>query len=200
MIHIFEQGTLPTTFVLLHGTGGDEYDLIPLAKAILPGASILSLRGNINEQGMNRFFKRHAPGILDEASVVQETHNVMNFLTEASSTYSFSLNQAIALGYSNGANLLASLLFHYGDVFQGVLLHHPMMPLTNPNVIAQTSKIWIGAGSNDPIVPQPQTTELHRVLQSAGANVALEWYSAGHQLSAVELDAATAQVQQWLNN
>jgi phospholipase/carboxylesterase len=200
MIHIFEQGRLPTTFVLLHGTGGDEYDLIPLAKAILPGASILSLRGNINEQGMYRFFKRHSPGILDEDSVVEETHNVMTFLTEASSTYSFSLGQAIALGYSNGANLLASLLFHYGDVFQGVLLHHPMMPLTNPNVVSQTSNVWIGAGSNDPIVPQAQTTELSHVLQAAGAKVTLTWYTSGHQLTTPELNAATLQVKQWLTN
>jgi phospholipase/carboxylesterase len=200
MIHIFEQGRLPTTFVLLHGTGGDEYDLIPLAKAILPGASILSLRGNINEQGMYRFFKRHSPGILDEDSVVEETHNVMTFLTEASSTYSFSLGQAIALGYSNGANLLASLLFHYGDVFQGVLLHHPMMPLSNPNVVSQTSNVWIGAGSNDPIVPQAQTTELSHVLQAAGAKVTLAWYTSGHQLTTPELNAATLQVKQWLTN
>jgi phospholipase/carboxylesterase len=200
MIHIFEQGRLPTTFVLLHGTGGDEYDLIPLAKAILPGASILSLRGNINEQGMYRFFKRHSPGILDEDSVVEETHNVMTFLTEASSTYSFSLGQAIALGYSNGANLLASLLFHYGDVFQGVLLHHPMMPLSNPNVVSQTSNVWIGAGSNDPIVPQAQTTELSHVLQAAGAKVTLAWYTSGHQLTTPELNAATLQVKVWLTN
>jgi phospholipase/carboxylesterase len=197
MIHLYEPGTIPVTLVLLHGTGGDEHDLIPLAKMILPGAAILSLRGNIIEGGMYRFFKRHAPGILDEDSVIEETYNVMNFLKEATSKYNFSLSQAIALGYSNGANLLASLLFHYGDVFKGVLLHHPMMPLKNPNVTSQSSNVWIGAGSNDPIVPKAQTTTLEQTFKNAGATVSLSWFQFGHQLTQDEILAAKEQVEQW---
>ena len=96
VIHIYQPGTINTTLILLHGTGGDEHDLIPLAKQLLPGAAILSLRGNINEQGMLRFFKRHSPGVLDEESVVEETHNVMNFLNECETTYALSLKQSIA--------------------------------------------------------------------------------------------------------
>jgi len=199
MIHIYEPGTIPVTLILLHGTGGDEHDLIPLAKMILPGAAILSLRGNINEGGMYRFFKRHAPGILDEDSVIEETHNVMNFLNEAETTYNFSLKQSITLGYSNGANLLASLLFYYGDVFQGVLLHHPMMPLKNPNVVSQSSNVWIGAGSNDPIVPKEQTIALEQTFKNAGANISLSWFHQGHQLTQEEVQVAKEQVKQWQN-
>ena len=198
MIHIYQPGTINTTLILLHGTGGDEHDLIPLAKQLLPGAAILSLRGNINEQGMLRFFKRHSPGVLDEESVVEETHNVMNFLNECETTYSLSLKQSIALGYSNGANLIASLLFHYGDVFLGTLLHHPMMPLTNPQVVDQSSSIWIGAGSNDPIVPAVQTTSLAAVFELSGASVQLDWFASGHQLSQAELQTATTVVQRWI--
>lgn len=198
MIHIYQPGTTNTTLILLHGTGGDEHDLIPLAKQLLPGAAILSLRGNINEQGMLRFFKRHSPGVLDEESVVEETHNVMNFLRESETTYKFSLKQSIALGYSNGANLIASLLIHYGDVFQGVLLHHPMMPLTNPQAVPQSSNLWIGAGSNDPIVPAGQTSALAAVFELAGANVQLDWFASGHQLSQAELQQATSVVQRWI--
>jgi phospholipase/carboxylesterase len=164
---------------------------------ILPGAAILSLRGNIIEGGMYRFFKRHAPGILDEDSVIEETHNVMNFLNEAETTYNFSLKQSIALGYSNGANLLASLLFYYGDVFQGVLLHHPMMPLKHPQVVSQTSKVWIGAGSNDPIVPKEQTMTLEQTFKNAGANISLSWFHQGHQLTQEEVQVAKEQVKQW---
>jgi len=200
MIHVYEPGTIPVTFILLHGTGGDEHDLIPLAKMILPGAAILSLRGNIIEGGMYRFFKRHAPGILDEDSVVEETHRVMTFLKEAETTYSFSLKQAMALGYSNGANLLASLLFHYGDVFQGTLLHHPMMPLKNPTVMSQSSNVWIGAGSNDPIVPKDQTTTLEQTFKHAGAHVSLSWFHFGHQLTQDEILTAKEQVNQWQNS
>ena len=198
MIHVYQPGTSDITLILLHGTGGNEHDLIPLAKALLPEAAILSLRGNINENGMYRFFKRHAPGILDEASVVDETHNVLTFLRECEITYGIRLSHSIAVGYSNGANLLASLLFHYGEVFQGVLLHHPMMPLASPSVVAQASKVWIGAGKNDPIVPVDQTTTLATVFASAGAKVQLDWFTHGHQLSQAELQAAKNIVQGWV--
>jgi phospholipase/carboxylesterase len=198
MIHVYQPGTSDITLILLHGTGGNEHDLIPLAKALLPEAAILSLRGNINENGMLRFFKRHAPGILDEASVVEETHNVLTFLRECEITYGIRLSRSIAVGYSNGANLLASLLFHYGEVFQGVLLHHPMMPLSSPSVVAQASKVWIGAGKNDPIVPVDQTTTLATVFASAGAKVQLDWFTQGHQLSQAELQAAKNFVQGWV--
>ena len=198
MIHVYQPGTSDITLILLHGTGGNEHDLIPLAKALLPEAAILSLRGNINENGMLRFFKRHAPGTLDEASVVEETHNVLTFLRECEITYGIRLSHSIAVGYSNGANLLASLLFHYGEVFQGVLLHHPMMPLSSPSVVAQASKVWIGAGKNDPIVPVDQTTTLATVFASAGAKVQLDWFTQGHQLSQAELQAAKNIVQGWV--
>jgi len=200
MIHIYEPGSMPVTFVLLHGTGGDEHDLISLAKMIMPEAAILSLRGNIVESGMYRFFKRHAPGILDEDSVIEETHNVMSFLKEAEFTYNFSLKQSIALGYSNGANLLASLLFHYGDVFQGVLMHHPMMPLKNPTVMSQPSNVWIGAGSNDPIVPKEQTISLELALKNAGATVSTSWFQQGHQITQEEVQVAKERVKQWQNS
>jgi phospholipase/carboxylesterase len=197
MNHLYVAGRSHQTIILLHGTGGDEHDLVPLAQTILPGASILSLRGNINENGMHRFFRRHAPGVLDEASVMEQTHVVMAFLKECETTYSFSLKDAVALGYSNGANLLASVLFHYGDVFSGVLLHHPMMPLANPAVIPQTSRVWIGAGTHDSMVPSDQTKRLESILQQAGAAVITEWFAFGHQLTQAEVHAAKDAVNQW---
>ncbi|WP_080146332.1 alpha/beta hydrolase [Marinilactibacillus piezotolerans] len=193
-IHIFEEPLMGNTtiFLLLHGTGGDERDLIQLAKMIDPQAGILSLRGNIDENGMNRFFERKAMGVLDEESLKKETVKLKEFLESASEEYDFDLQQLVALGYSNGANIAASLLFHYNDVlYQGLLLH-PMVPIRTvelPNMSHQ--RLFIGAGENDPICPPEETDELAQMLTEAGASLQIYWGKTGHSLSEEELNAAS---------
>ncbi|SFH92765.1 alpha/beta hydrolase [Pisciglobus halotolerans] len=114
MIHLFKEGN-PTkpVFLLLHGTGGNEYDLLPVAEFIDPEASILSVRGNILENGMPRFFKRLAEGVFDEEDLIKETKQLYDFINQAAEKYHFDRKKVIALGYSNGANIAASLLFLY---------------------------------------------------------------------------------------
>lgn len=131
MIHVFEQGTDVTqpTLVLFHGTGGNERDLLPLAELLAPGASVLGIRGNVLENGMPRYFRRLAEGIFDEEDLIFRTHEVKQFLEEAAAKYGFDAGNLVAVGYSNGANIAGSLLFHYGALFRAAVLLHPMVPL-----------------------------------------------------------------------
>lgn len=117
MKHIFRKENLDKpTFLLLHGTGGDEKDLLALAHFIQPEYNVLSVRGEVNENGMNRFFKRLSEGVFDEVDLVYRTHQLKEFIDQASIDYGFDKKHVIALGYSNGANIAGSLLFHYSDV------------------------------------------------------------------------------------
>src|SRR3954452_13041520 len=136
MKHIFQKGTnlAKPTFLLLHGTGGTESDLLPLAGMIDEEASVLSVRGNILENGMPRFFRRLAEGIFDEEDLVYRTNELNQFLDEASQKYEFDRDNIIAIGYSNGANIAASLLFHYQDALKAAILHHPMVPRRGINL------------------------------------------------------------------
>src|SRR5690625_1592958 len=114
MKHIFQKGNDPSkpTLLLLHGTGGTEQDLLPLSENIDPDANILSVRGNVSENGMPRFFRRLAEGVFDEEDLIFRTKELNEFLDEAAETYGFDRDQVVAVGYSNGANIAASLLFH----------------------------------------------------------------------------------------
>jgi phospholipase/carboxylesterase len=193
MRHIFEKGTRPElpTLVLFHGTGGTEHDLLPLAKKISPESSLLSIRGNVLENGMSRFFRRLAEGIFDEADLIFRTKEIHDFLDEAAIKYDFDRGNLVAIGYSNGANIAGSLLFHFKQTFMGAILHHPMVPQRDI-VIPNMSGIpnFIGAGTNDPICAPKETEELQELLGSAGANVSVHWERFGHQLTASEVDAA----------
>src|SRR3954468_1472320 len=130
MKHIFQKGTnlAKPTFLLLHGTGGTESDLLPLAGMIDEEASVLSVRGNVLENGMPRFFRRLAEGIFDEEDLIFRTNELNAFLDEAAGKYKFDRQNIVAIGYSNGANIAASLLFHFKDALKGAILHHPMVP------------------------------------------------------------------------
>src|ERR1700722_13058207 len=121
MKHIFNKGTDSSkpTLLLLHGTGGNELNLLPLARRIDEEASVLSVRGNVLENGMPRFFKRLAEGVFDEEDLVFRTNELNEFLHDAASEHGFDRNEVIAVGYSNGANIAASLLFHYEDALKG---------------------------------------------------------------------------------
>ncbi|MBP1963883.1 alpha/beta hydrolase [Paenibacillus aceris] len=193
MRHIFQQGTDLTApvLVLLHGTGGTERDLLPLAQAISPGSSILSIRGNVLENGMPRFFRRLAEGVFDEEDLIFRTKELNDFLDDAAVEHGFDRGNVVAVGYSNGANIAGSLLFHYPDVLRGAILHHPMVPrrgIQLPDLSG--TPIFIGAGSNDPICSPQETEELQRLLGEAGAEIQVHWENAGHQLTRSEVEAA----------
>ncbi|MFW5794426.1 MAG: alpha/beta hydrolase [Bacillota bacterium] len=176
------------TICLLHGTGGDEEDLIFLGELMDKKANILGLRGNIVENGMNRFFKRIAPGILDEESLKKETKNLYSFLKEFSEDKGLSLTNFIFLGFSNGANILASLLFHFGNIFKANILLHPMRPFTEFNVENQAGAlIYLTGGLNDKITPLNEIKKLANIFKENNANVTLNIYKYGHQLSEKEI-------------
>ncbi|OWR28884.1 carboxylesterase [Saccharibacillus sp. O23] len=193
MKHIFRKGTndaLPT-IVVFHGTGGTEQDLIPLAEMIAPGASILSLRGNVSENGMSRFFRRLAEGVFDEEDLVFRTNEIRDFLKEASEQYGYDVSNLVALGYSNGANIAASLMFHFDGAFQGALLHHPMVPMRGLDLPDMSGvQVFVGAGRNDGMVPAANTEELIELLEGAGAAVKANWEHFGHQLTRTEAESA----------
>lgn len=193
MEHIFKKGKNPLkpVLLLLHGTGGTEQDLLPIAELIDPEASVLSVRGNVLENGMPRFFRRIAEGIFDEEDLVFRTEELNKFVDKAAVEYDFDRSNVIAIGYSNGANIAASLLFHYENALKGALLHHPMVPrrgIELPNL--KDIQIFIAAGKNDPICPMKESEDLAQLLTDAGAATTLQWEVNGHSLSRTEIEAA----------
>lgn len=193
MKHLFIKGSDQTkpTLLLLHGTGGTERDLLPLAAEIDPSANVLSVRGNILENGMSRFFRRLAEGIFDEEDLIFRTKELNEFLDEAAEQYEFNRTNILALGYSNGANIAASLLFHYENALSGAILHHPMVPRRGIALPDLTdAPIFISAGTNDPICPSKESEELYDLLEKAHAKVDIHWESNQHQLTYSEVDAA----------
>jgi phospholipase/carboxylesterase len=193
MKHIYNKGkdSRKPTFLMLHGTGGNELDLLPLAGMIDDEASVLSVRGNVLENGMPRFFRRLAEGVFDEEDLIFRTKELNEFLDEAAVKYDFDRDNIIAIGYSNGANIAASLLFHYRDALKGAILHHPMVPRQGMELPDLTGKhVFIAAGTNDPICSPLESAELQSLLEQANANVALHWEHRGHQLTKEEVEAA----------
>lgn len=193
MKYIFQKGKHPSksTLLLLHGTGGTETDLLPLAGHIDPEASLLSVRGNVLENGMPRFFRRLAEGVFDEEDLIFRTKELNEFLDEAAVKYEFDRNNIVAVGYSNGANIAGSLLFHYQNAIKAAILHHPMVPRRGVELPDLTGKsVFIASGTNDPICPAEESKELQSLLQKAGAKVELHWENSGHQLTMGEVEAA----------
>ncbi|MCM3571420.1 alpha/beta hydrolase [Neobacillus mesonae] len=193
MKHIFNKGLDPTkpTLLLLHGTGGNELSLMPLAGKIDEEASILSVRGNVLENGMPRFFRRLSEGVFDIADLVLRTNELNEFLDRAAEKYNFDRNNIIAIGYSNGANIAASLLFHYQNALKGAILHHPMVPRTGIDLPDLSGKsVFITAGTNDPLCSPLESAELQAILEKANANVDIHWENRGHQLTLEEVGAA----------
>ncbi len=197
MEHIFKQGSKDSpVLLLLHGTGGTEQDLIPLAQMIDSEASILSVRGNVSENGMPRFFRRLREGVFDEEDLKFRTKELYEFLAQASEQYGFNRSDLLAVGYSNGANIAGSLLFHYENVLQGAILFHPMVPIRGLSLPGMSkTPVFIGAGTNDPICAPEETKELTQLLEEAGSDVTLFWENKGHQLTEQEVH----QAREWYN-
>lgn len=193
MKHLFQKGTNPAkpTLLMLHGTGGNETDLLAIASHIDPEASVLSVRVNVSENGMPRFFKRLSEGVFDMEDLKFRTEELHEFIGQAAIEHDFDRTNVIAIGYSNGANIAANLLFTYSDSLKGAILHHPMVPNRDTDLPDLTNvPIFIAAGTNDPICPAAESTDLEKLLTNAGAKVQLHWEDFGHQLTMPEVEAA----------
>jgi predicted esterase len=177
--------------LLLHGTGGNENDLIPIGQDIDPSAALLSLRGKVLENGMPRFFRRLAEGVFDEEDVIFRANELADFIAEAAAKYEFDPQRVTAVGYSNGANIAAAVLLLRPGTFRSAVLFRAMVPLTPATQpeLAQTRAL-ICAGKHDPIVPVENVELLAATLREAGADVTLRFEEAGHQLVFVEIAAA----------
>ncbi|MDY8110214.1 alpha/beta hydrolase [Fulvimarina sp. 2208YS6-2-32] len=178
----------------LHGTGGDENDLLPLAAMVAPGAAILSPRGAVLENGMPRFFRRLAEGVFDEADIVRRANDLADFVEESRST--LGLARPIALGFSNGANIAAAMLLLRPEVLAGAILIRAMVPLKEPPSRADGTPadrpVLILSGAMDPIVPSDNAARLARQLALAGAAVTHEILPAGHGLTQADIGLATS--------
>jgi phospholipase/carboxylesterase len=190
MIHKFIKGTNPKkpTLLLLHGTGGDENDLLPIGKMIDGESSILSVRGEVIENGMPRFFRRIAPGVFDEQDLMYRTSQLNDFIDQASKTYDFDRGDVVAVGYSNGANIAANMLMQIPYSLSGAILMHPMLPRKDGVVpVLKGIQVLITAGNSDPIVPLASTQALKKILEENGAEISLSWFKFGHKLSSEEI-------------
>src|SRR5262245_29202597 len=196
--HRFVPAGLPSLPALLlrHGTGGDESDLLPLGQALVPHAALISPRGKILENGMPRFFRRLAMGVFDEQDLRLRSKELTEFVRAASNEYGFDAENVIAVGYSNGANIAASLLLLHPGVLRAAALFSPMVPLQPDQVPNLTGmEIFVAAGRADPIVPPENTKRLLSLLNEAGAVTAEHWHQGGHELSQSDVEAA----RQWFS-
>jgi glyoxalase family protein len=184
-----------TTLLLLHGTGGDEEDLIPLGRALLPGAGILSPRGKVLEGGAPRFFRRLAPGVFDLEDLARRTDELAAFVDAAATAYGLDRNAIIAIGFSNGANIAASLLLRHGSHLRGAVLLSPMLPFEPERLpdLSRTS-VFIGAGERDPMASRETVERLAAALREGGASVTMHWTNGGHTVTKEEIAAA----QEWI--
>jgi phospholipase/carboxylesterase len=189
-IHRFEPGSAEARpLLLLHGTGGDENDLIPLGRAVAPGAALLSPRGRVLEHGMPRFFRRLAEGVFDEDDVRRRAVELADFVADARGRYG--LAAPVALGYSNGANIAAAVVLLRPQVLSGAMLLRAMTPLREPPRADLAGKpVLIVSGAQDPIAPPDNAARLADVLRQSGATVEHRVLPAGHPLSNADVKLA----------
>ena len=196
-IHEFDAGKSNRTLLLLHGTGGNERDLIPLGHELDSNASLLSPRGNVLENGMPRFFRRLAEGVFDLEDLQTRTSELAEFVISAAEHYKIDNRQIVAVGYSNGANIAASMLLLRPEILSAAILFRAMVPLIPEKQPNLSSKfIFISAGAHDPIVPGSDTKQLVELLRNAGADVTTRFFQSGHELTREDVDLA----HQWLTN
>ena len=185
------------TLLLLHGTGGNEDDMLPLGREFDPTAALLSPRGNVLENGMPRFFRRLAEGVFDEEDVIRRAHELAEFIGAAAARYEFELKRVTAVGYSNGANIAAAILLLRPEVLSAAILLRAMVPLVPPALPNLAHRrVLLSSGERDPIVPKENASRLAAMLGDAGADVTLRFEPAGHALARGDLEAA----KQWLTN
>ncbi len=194
-IHEFVPGASDRTLLLLHGTGGNERDLIPLGHELDPNAALLSPRGKILENGMPRFFRRLAEGVFDLEDLKKRTNELADFIAAAAQHYELTADKIVPVGYSNGANIAASLLLLRPEILRTAVLFRAMVPLVPEKVPDLSSvRVWIGAGDQDPIVPASEAQRLVDLLRRAGADVTIRFANASHALT----DADVKTARHWL--
>jgi phospholipase/carboxylesterase len=190
-VYRYVPGESSETLLLLHGTGGNEGDLIPLGRELLPGAALLSPRGKVLEHGMPRFFRRLAMGVFDHEDLGRRTHELAEFVEAAEREYGLDRKRLAAAGYSNGANIAASLLLSYPRLLRAAVLFRAMVPFEpeEPPDLSGVS-VLILAGEMDQMIPQDNTARLAEILEESGASVDLRWRRTGHGLLREEVDEA----------
>jgi phospholipase/carboxylesterase len=190
-VYEFVPGNSSRTLLLLHGTGGNEHDLIPLGRQLDPDASLLSPRGKILENGMPRFFRRLAEGVFDLEDLKMRTNELADFVSAAVRHYELDANHLVGVGYSNGANIAATMLFLRPEILRAGILFRAMVPLIpNRQPDLSSVRVWIGAGDQDPIVPASETKRLAELLRRASADVTIRFAKAGHGLSSDDVTMA----------
>jgi phospholipase/carboxylesterase len=195
LVYRYQPGSRPETLLLLHGTGGDENDLLGIGELVLPGAGLLSPRGPVLENGMPRFFRRFAEGVFDVEDIRKRAAELGAFIREKASEHGFDPASVVALGYSNGANIAAAMLLEGAAAFPRAVLIRAMVPL-EPETPADLSRteVLLASGNYDPIATPDQTRRLAGLLNAAGATVTEHTERVGHQMTQGDIDAA----RQWL--
>src|SRR5436189_5947790 len=190
-IHEFVPGNSDRTLLLLHGTGGNEHDLIPLGRELDPNAALLSPRGKVLEHGMPRFFRRLAEGVFDLEDLKTRTNELADFVAAAVRHYKLAADHIVGVGYSNGANLAASMLLLRPEIMHRAILFRAMVPLI-PETLPDLSsvRVWISAGDQDPIIPASEAKRLAELLRSAGADVTIRFAKAAHGLTSDDVTTA----------
>jgi predicted esterase len=184
------------TLLLLHGTGGNEEDLIPLGQELAPGAAFLSPRGKVSEYGAPRFFRRLAEGVFDQEDLLLRTHELAEFVEVASAEYGIDRSKLVAVGYSNGANVAASTILLHPGLLKAAVLFRAMVPF-EPDLTPDLSgmPVFLAAGRMDRMIPPDNTQRLADILDEAGADVDLRWRDTGHPLTYEEVGEA----KEWLS-
>lgn len=183
------------TLLLLHGTGGDENDLLPLGAALAPKAGMLSPRGKVLENGMPRFFRRVSLGVFDQEDLKHRTRELAEFVEAASRAYRLDTNALVAVGYSNGANIAGSLMLRRPEMLAAAALLRPMVPFVPEKPPDLSGKsMFLGAGRHDPFVTPEETMRVERLFRECGAKVFLQWQPHGHEMGQDEVSA----VREWL--
>ena len=191
--HVWEAPTEAEapTLLLLHGTGGDERDLLPLGRRMLPGAGLLGVRGNVLEHGAPRFFRRLAEGVFDMEDLHGRTAELGDFVEAAARRYGFGVDRLYAVGFSNGANVAASLMLSRPRVLTGGVLLRAMVPFEpDPLPRLHGRAVLMLPGRLDPLIPAASAERLAEILREAGADTTVEWQEAGHQLTPKDIRAA----------
>ena len=180
------------TLLLLHGTGGNEDDLLQLGRELDPHAALLSPRGKVLEGGrIPRFFRRLAEGVFDVEDLKFRTLELAKFVEKASRMYGFDPEKVIAVGYSNGANIAASMLLLKSEILYGAILFRAMVPLVPPNLADLSDKrIFMSSGLRDPIATRQEAERLFGLFKQAHAVVELLWQNSGHELIQDDIHAA----------
>jgi len=186
--HIWQQGTGDRVWILFHGTGGTESDLIPLVRRLDVEGSILGIRGNVSEHGMARFFRRLAEGVFDEADIRRRAADLAVFIDEMQTRYGFDATRSVALGYSNGANIISAMNFLEPRRFDASVLMRPMVPIAPVDgVDLAGSRVLMLVGERDPLSPPGEPDRLEAEYRRLGADVARAEIAAGHELTSADL-------------